>query len=56
MCVCLCVCVCVCVCALSRLPLLEMDLAIRVQILDDTVYISHNANSLGKGMHLPFLL
>ena len=30
---------------------LEVDSVTRVQILDETVCFSHNANSLGKGMH-----
>ena len=27
----------------------KMDLVTRVQILDETVYISHSVNTLGKG-------
>ena len=33
----------------------EMDTAIRVQILDETDYISHSTNTLGKGMN-PIIL
>ena len=32
-----------------------MDSAIRVRIPDDTVSISHNANTLGKGMNSAIL-
>ena len=32
-----------------------MDTAMRVQILDETDYISHNTNTLGKGMN-PIIL
>ena len=35
----------------KRLSLLELDLATRVQIRDEAVYISQSANTLGKGMH-----
>ena len=28
-----------------------MDIATRVQILDEPVYISHSINTLGKGMN-----
>ncbi len=30
---------------------LEMDTVTQVQILDEAVFISHNANIFGKGMH-----
>ena len=33
-----------------------MDKAIRVQTLDEAVYISHNTDILGKGMHATVLL
>ena len=33
------------------LPLFEMDTVTRVQILDETVCISHSDNTLGKGMN-----
>ena len=36
---------------LQWLPLYEMDIAKRVQILDGTVCISHCTNILGKGMN-----
>ena len=32
-----------------------MDMATRVQILDETDYISHSTNALGKGMN-PIIL
>ena len=32
-----------------------MNSAKRIQILDETVYISHSANTLGKGMN-PIIL
>ena len=59
-CVCRCVCVgvCVCVCVREReremlvvqwLPSKEIDTANQVQILDETVRISHNTNTLEKG-------
>ena len=34
---------------------IEMNTAILVQILDDTDYISHSTNTLGKGMN-PIIL
>ena len=34
----------------------DMDTALRVQILDETDYISHSTNTLGKGMNLIILL
>ena len=34
----------------------EMDTATRVQILDETDGISHNTNTLGKGMNPIILL
>ena len=33
----------------------KMDTAIRVQILDETVCISHSANTHGKGMNTTIL-
>ena len=33
-----------------------MDTAIRVQNLDGTIFISHSANTLGKGMNQTILL
>ena len=34
---------------------LEMDTVTRVQILDETYFISHSTNTLGKGMN-PIIL
>ena len=34
---------------------MKMDMAIRVQIIDETDCISHNTNTLGKGMN-PIIL
>ena len=33
-----------------------MNMAMRVQIIDKTVYISHGANTLGNGMNLIIIL
>ena len=32
-----------------------MDVAIRVQVLDEAVFISHSANNLGKSVYLTSL-
>ena len=43
-------CVCVCVCVHSRGKMI-IDQVVQVQILDEAVCISHNANYLEKGIH-----
>ena len=35
--------------------MLEMDMAVQVQILDEVVRISHSTNTFGKGMNLTIL-
>ena len=36
--------------------IIEMDMATKVQTLDEAVYISCGANTFGKSMHLTILI